>query len=381
MQFNSIIGQKAVKNKLLTSVHENRVAHTQMLLGPEGSGCLALSIAFAQYVNCKNRTESDSCGTCPSCVKFEKFSHPDLHFYFPTTTNDVVKKDPKSELFLNEWRDYLSGCNAYATQNSWYEKLNVGNKQGTIYTRDASDIVREISMKAFGAEYKVFIIWMAEKMHVSASNKLLKTFEEPPDKTLILLIAEKYELLLPTVRSRAQLIKVPKLLDEEIADELFSSTQADEEEAKDIALLAGGNWNLALQTYENAGETQNNFVLFRKWLRLCFRPGNYLELNSLNAELARIGRERQKSFLGYGLETIHNSILHNQGNSAYVKKNGDELDFSKRFAPYINESNQSDIYQMLNQAIYHVERNAHGAILFSDLSFKVSDLLHKKSKM
>jgi DNA polymerase-3 subunit delta' len=313
-------------------------------------------------------------------VKFEKFSHPDLHFFFPTTTNDAVKKDPRSELFLSDWRDYLTGCHAYATQAGWYQKLKVGNKQGTIYTRDASDLVREISLKPYEAAYKVFIIWMAEKMHESASNKLLKTFEEPPEKTLIILLAEKYELLLPTVRSRAQLIKVQKLRDEEIAAELFATTQADEEEARDIAMLAGGNWNLALETYEHAEETQNNFMLFRKWLRLCFRPGNYLDLHALNGELARIGRERQKSFLNYGLETIHNSILHNQENAGFVNKSGEELDFSQKFAPYINEANQTDIYKLLNEAIYHVERNAHGAILFSDLSFKLGDLLRSNGR-
>jgi DNA polymerase-3 subunit delta' len=234
-------------------------------------------------------------------------------------------------------------------------------------------------MKAYEAEYKVFIIWMIEKMHESASNKLLKTFEEPPDKTLIILIAENYELLLPTVRSRAQLIKVPKLPDQEIADALFTSTQVEEAEAMDIALLANGNWNLALESYEHADETQSNFILFRKWLRLCFQPGNYLKLNSLNGEISRMGRERQKSFLGYGMETIHNSILHNQGNASYVKKRGEELNFSERFAPYIHEQNQAEIYQLMNEAVYHIERNAHAAILFSDLSFKIGELLKVKA--
>lgn len=375
MQFNTVIGQQEVKNKFLSSVRENRVAHTQLLLGPEGAGCLPLSIAFAQYINCRRRTETDSCGECPSCIKFSKFAHPDLHFYFPTTTNDAIKKDPKSELFLNDWRDYLTGCNAYATQAGWYAHLQVGNKQGTIYTRDASDLIRQISLKPYEAEYRALIIWMAERMHESASNKLLKTFEEPPDKTLIIIIAENYDLLLPTVRSRAQLIKVPRLQDQQIADALFSITQADKQQAGDIALLAGGNWNQAVEIYENAEETQHNFLLFRKWLRLCFRPGNYLELHAINTELARIGRERQKSFLGYGLEIIHNSILHNHSNPDFVKKSGEELDFSEKFAPYINEQNQSIIYQLLNQAIYHIERNAHAGILFSDLSFKLIDLL------
>jgi len=225
MQFKSIIGQQEVKRKLVKSVHENRVAHTQLILGPEGSGSMALAIAFIQFINCKNKTETDSCGVCPSCIKYQKFSHPDLHLYFPSTTNNRVKKDPKSKLFLPEFREYLEHCSAYPTQQGWYGKLGVGNKQGTIYTRDAADIVQEMSLKSYEAEYKTFIIWMPERLHESASNKLLKTFEEPPDKTLILLVGERYELLLPTVRSRAQLVKVTKLKDDEVADALFNAAR------------------------------------------------------------------------------------------------------------------------------------------------------------
>jgi DNA polymerase-3 subunit delta' len=380
MQFKSIIGQKTVIKKLLTGIHENRVAHSQLFLGPEGCGSLALAIAFVQYINCSHRNETDSCGICPSCIKFQKFSHPDLHFYFPTTTNNSVKKDPKSQLFYNDWRGYLESCGAYPTQNGWYETLGVGNKQGTIYTRDASDISHEISLKPYEAEYKTFIIWLPERMHESASNKLLKTFEEPPAKTIFILVSERYELLLSTIRSRAQLIKVSKLTDDEIIEALYSRTEASEEIAKNIAMVANGNWNMALDIFENAEETQSNFILFRQWLRLCFRPGNYIELNKLNGELARIGRERQKRFLNYGLETIHSSILHNEGNSTKVKKSGEEFEFSQKFAPYINQDNQTEIYHLLNESIYHIERNAHGGILFSDLSFKMGDLLKKKKK-
>jgi len=378
MQFKSIIGQQEVKRKLVKSVHENRVAHTQLILGPEGSGSMALAIAFIQFINCKNKTETDSCGVCPSCIKYQKFSHPDLHLYFPSTTNNRVKKDPKSKLFLPEFREYLEHCSAYPTQQGWYGKLGVGNKQGTIYTRDAADIVQEMSLKSYEAEYKTFIIWMPERLHESASNKLLKTFEEPPDKTLILLVGERYELLLPTVRSRAQLVKVTKLKDDEVADALFSKTEATEEEAFQISLTANGNWNLALEVYENAEETQTNFLLFRQWLRLCFRSGNFIDLNKLNGELARLGRERQKSFLNYGLEIVHSSIQHNQGNGQIVKKTGEELEFSEKFAPYINPANQTEIYTLLNESIYHIERNVHAGILFSDLSFKVGDLLKKR---
>lgn len=380
MQFKSIIGQEAIKKRLLSSLRENRVAHTQLFLGPEGSGAFSLALAFVQYINCKNPSENDSCGVCPSCVKFQKFAHPDLHFFFPTTTNDKVKKDAKSALFLNEWRSYLDEVEAYPTQNGWYEFLNVGNKQGTIYVRDASDIVQTVSVKPYEARYKTLFIWMAERLHESASNKLLKTFEEPPDNTLIFIFSERYELLLPTVRSRAQLVKVDQLTDGAIADALVSKKGASNTLAHDIALLAGGNWNLACEIFENADENQENFINFRKWLRLCFKPGNYIELNKFNGDIARSGRENIKRFLAYGLDVIHSSILHNSGNDKQVKKAGEELDFSRKFAPYINRNNQSEIYKMLNEAIYHIERNAHAGILFSDMSFRMNTLLLKGAK-
>jgi len=225
MQFKQIIGQKKVIERLLSSYRENRVAHTQLFLGSEGTGAFALALAFAQYINCEQKQEGDSCGICLSCIKFKNFAHPDLHFFFPTTTNDKVKKDPKSELFLDEFREYLAKSDTYITQRGWYEHLKVGNKQGSIFVRDASDVIAKMSLKPYEAPYKIFIIWMAEKLNVATSNKLLKTFEEPPENTIIILTAERYELLLPTVRSRAQLIKVPKINTEDLEEALKDKLQ------------------------------------------------------------------------------------------------------------------------------------------------------------
>ncbi len=375
MQFKNIIGQKKVINRLLKSYQENRVAHTQMFLGPEGSGTFALALAFAQYINCEQKQESDSCGVCASCVKFEKFSHPDLHFFFPTTTNDSVKKDPKSELFLNEFRAYSKESSCYLTQSSWYDHLKVGNKQGSIFVRDASDIILKMALKSYEAAYKVIIIWMAEKLNESASNKLLKTFEEPPENTLIILVAERYELLLSTVRSRAQLIKVPKISTKDIQDALMSKMEINAEKAADIAMLSLGNWNLAQNLIENSEEVQANFIAFRKWLRYCFRPGDYIDINKFNSDIARTGREKQKGFLNYGLDMVHQCMLHNEYQDELVLKNGEERDFSAKLAPFINASNQLEIYKLLNEAVYHIERNANPTILFTDLSFKLIDLL------
>ena len=374
MQFKNIIGQKQVVNRLLSSYRENRVAHTQLFLGTEGSGAFALALAFAQYINCEQKQEGDSCGKCASCMKYEKFSHPDLHFFFPTTTNDKVKKDPKSELFLEEFREYLGESKGYITQNGWYGQLKVGNKQGVINVRDASDIIAITSLKPYEAPYKVIMIWLAEKLNDTTSNKLLKTFEEPPENTLIMLVAERYELLLPTVRSRAQLIKVPKIGAEDLKKALESRLNIDKEKAAEIASLSSGNWNLALDIAENSEEAQSNFITFRQWLRYCFKPDNYLGLHKFIIELARMGREKQKALLNYGLSMVHFSMLHNQDHQDLVVKDGEELEFSKKLAPFINLSNQEEIYRLLNEAVYHIERNAHPGILFSDLSFKLIDI-------
>lgn len=375
MQFKDIIGQRQVIERMCSSYRENRVAHTQLLLGTQGTGVFPLAMAFAQYINCQQKQDNDSCGLCPSCKKYEKLSHPDLHFFFPTTTNDSVKKDPKSELFLNEFRSYAIESGSYISQSGWYNHLKVGNKQGSIFVRDASDIIQKMALKSYEAPYKVIIIWMAERLNDSASNKLLKTFEEPPENTIIILIAERYEHILPTVRSRSQLLKIPKIAKRDIKEALVSRFSLEVEKAETIAALSSGNWNLAQDLLENTEEVQAHFIAFRQWFRYCFKPGDFIEINKFNADIARMGREKQKGFLNYGLDMVHQSILHNQRHNDLVLKNGEELDFSSKLAPFINASNQQEIYQLLNEAVYHIERNAHPGILFTDLSFKLIDLL------
>ncbi len=376
MQFSSIIGQKALISKLISAHNENRVAHTQLFLGNDGSGTLPLAIAYAQYLLCTDKIDNDSCGVCPSCKKFEKIAHPDLHFYYPTATTQSVKKDPKSSLFLDYWRSYITDNDGYISLNGWLDHLGVGNKQGYIRKDDANEIISKLSFKAYEGSYKVIIIWMVDKMNESASNKLLKTFEEPPENTVLILIGNKYEQLLPTVRSRAQLVKVPRLKDEDIIQKL-QSTGVSLEEANKLATLSCGNWNTVKEIEDNAGETQANFINFRKWLRLCFQPRDYSELLKFNQEMSKLGREKQKSFLNYGIEVIHSSIQNNFNNTDNIKKAGEELDFTRKFSQFINDSNQKEIYKALNEAIYHIERNAHAGILYSDLSFKIVDLIAK----
>jgi len=382
MKFSEVIGQQAVKQRLLASVRGNRVAHTQLFLGPEGSGTLPLAIAFAQYLSCPHKHDNDSCGTCPSCIKYQKFAHPDLHFIFPTATNDKVKKNPQSELFQEEWLNFLQKNRGYVTQSSWYETLGVGNKQGTIYARDANDVVKLLGFKPYEAKYKVVIIFQAERLHISASNKLLKSLEEPPDNTLIILIAERYEMIIPTVRSRAQLVKVPKLQMADIQDALLQQFpgKINAEQAPELTALSHGNWNLALELMEQVDESEYNFVKFRDWMRLCFRGNDYLALHGLIQELSRLGREKQKRFLIYGLQVMHNSLLINTKLDLSVVAGAGEKDYLQKFAPYVNAANQKQMYELLNEAVYHIERNAHPGILFADLSFKLSELMQEGKK-
>jgi len=379
MQFRDIIGQEEVKAKLLNTYKEGRVAHTQLFLGPEGSGALPLAIAFSQFLNCKNKQENDSCGKCSSCIKYQKFSHPDLHFVFPSNKPEKTTENPSSELYNKHWIEYMQKVNGYGVQNDWYSFLNIGNKQGNIYARDANNLIKALSFKSFEATYKVAIIWMAERMDASPANKLLKTFEEPPEDTLIFLIAERYEMLLPTVRSRAQLVKVPKLNEVVLRNALKQQPDINDSQIDEIVANANGNWSRALMLSSQIEEDHTNFEQFREWLLLCYKY-DYPALFSFVQKLATIGREKQKSFLQYGLQVIHNSIQINANNTNLVTGKPDEKTFFASFAKYINKSNQYDFYEALNEAVYHIERNAHPAILFGDLSLTLVVLLNRGRK-
>ena len=383
MQFKDIIGQQGAKSKLLKAHKEGRVAHAQLFLGPEGSGALPLAIAFGQYVNCTNKQENDSCGTCSSCIKFEKYSHPDLHFIFPSNKPEGFKENPSSELFTKQWIEYINQANGYAVQNDWYSFLNIGNKQGNIYARDANNLIRILSFKPYEARYKIAIIWMAERMDASPANKLLKTFEEPPEDTLIFLVAERYELLLPTVRSRAQLVKIPKLKENDIKIALNHAAETNSNinlsNINHIVTNATGNWNKAFTLSTQTEEDQTNFENFREWLLLCYKF-DYPAIFKFVQKLGGLGREKQKNFLRYGLQVVHNSIQINNKNGQVVAGGNNEKTFFNSFAKYINQANQYDFYNALNEAIYHIERNAHPAILFGDLSLTLAVLLNRGRK-
>jgi DNA polymerase III subunit delta' len=379
MLFADVIGQEALKQQLIQSVAENRVSHAQLFLGAAGSGKFALALAYAQYINCKSRSATDSCGVCPSCVKISKLTHPDLHFVFPTTTNKKVKKDAESRLFMEEWRQFVLEQQAYIGLNDWFSFIGVENKQGTIYVRDANEIIRKLGFKAYEGEYKVMIIWMAEKINLQAANKLLKLLEEPPDKTLFILVAEEQDQILATVRSRSYMVKIPRIADEAVIDALSSKYNIRRADAQSAALIAHGNWLEAQRLYENAEDEKYNFQTFQQWMRLCYR-GVYGELLDFTASLSRIGREKQKSFLNYALQVFRNGLLINNQLDRLVRTAEEERDFNRKFSAFVNHQNAMPMVKLMEDGIQHIERNAHAGILFADISFKMVKLLKVKVK-
>lgn len=378
MRFKDVIGHTEIKENLIQTINDNRISHSQLFLGPEGSGNLIMALAYAQYIACVNKDSSDSCGQCPSCIKYEKLQHPDLHFAFPV----CGPKQAVSDRFLPEWREMVLE-NPYASLYDWTQAMGVDNKQMSIAKDEAQEINKRLSLKSFEGAYKVMLIWMPEKMNITAANKLLKIIEEPPQKTLFLLVANSSEDMIGTILSRTQTVKIPRLSDEMISSALQKKAVSPELAAQ-ISELAEGDFNRALKLQKDAAFNAFNADRFIEWMRLCFQALKSKDLEKLVAwtdSMSRIGREAQKNFLKYASQIIRKSLLQNYGVGQLAKTSIDKGSFSmENFSPYIHADNCMEIIEELNLAYRHVERNANPKILFLDTSFKIARLLHVKLK-
>lgn len=371
MLFKEIIGQQLVKARLIRSVNEGRISHAQLFLGPQGSGSLAMAVAYAQYICCNNKREDDACGECLSCIKYNKLVHPDLHFVYPV----ALSKDTRtSSDVISEWRNAFLN-NPYISLFNWFDQLNAENKQAVIGVEESGDILRKLSLTTYESEYKIMIIWQAEKMNQAAANKLLKILEEPPDKTLFLLICENEEQLLRTIVSRTQLIKINKLKDEELAHALVANNGLSPAEAEKIAHLTDGNYAEALSLIGENENASQNLASFQKLMRASLKFDPKAVMLWID-EIAAAGRERQKFFLNYALHIMRESLVLNYADASLLKLSAEEQDFVKKFSPFIHATNVERFIEELNLAHYHMERNANAKILFMDLAFKFNELLN-----
>lgn len=374
MFFRQVIGHAALKRKLILSVNKDRISHAQMFLGPEGSGTLPLALAFACYISCSGEKGDDACGTCPSCLKYQKLIHPDLHFIFPVIKPDGAKK-VVSDMFIHQWREAVL-ANPYLNLNQWYETIEADNKQGSIFVDDSDDIIRKLSLKTYESEYKIVIIWMAEKINVQAGNKLLKILEEPPSKTVFLLICENTSSILPTILSRVQLVKVGKIETRELYDTLILRQGLEETRAAEIAKLADGNYFNAMQLLQENDEN-TNLAKFIPFMRLSYM-NDFNSLLSWVDEISKLGREKQKEFLIYCLRVLRENFILNIDAQQLSRLSESEKEFSSKFSKFIHSGNISALAEEFNRAHYHIESNGYDRLVFLDLAIQVSQLIKRE---
>jgi len=388
MLFSQITGLQDVKNNLINSVSNSKIAHAQLFWGAEGSANLAMAVAYATLLNCGDKQEQDACGKCPSCIKYNKLIHPDLHFIFPAISTEQKSKeaDEKARInFLNQWRNFFTE-NPYAELHEWAEYLGAENKQCSIAVAESRNLINKLSLKAFEAQYKTVIIWLPEMMNAAAANAMLKILEEPHERTVFILVANSLEMILPTILSRCQLVKIRSFNNNEIVNILTSEYGVKKQAAQQIAQITDGNLNRAILL---CAETQNDHLnFFKEWMRL-----NYINdikgLIEYSEKFQTLGRENQKSLLKYGLNIIRETLVCLIAQSAESRAQSgehhtqltrfpaDELDFINKFSKTLNETSVENFYNLFNDACYHIERNANPRILFINLSLLINELFVK----
>jgi DNA polymerase III subunit delta' len=374
MNFAQVPGQKEIKGKLLRSVKEERVSHAQLFAGREGCGSMALALAYARYISCENRSDIDSCGTCKSCVKYEKLIHPDLHFVFPVIKGKKVT-DPVSDNYLGEWREFVKRS-PYFTLNNWMDSIEVGNAQGMIFASEASEIIKKLSLKTFESDFKIMIIWLPEKMHQATANKLLKMIEEPPEKTLFLLVSEEPDKVIPTILSRCQLVKIPSFSTSDIEKYLINRFNIATDKAADISLVSNGNITRAIELCENEDSSLTNLERFKSLMRFAWKR-DIISLINWSEEMASTGREAQKNFISFSLRLLRENLMLSldQHKNGLVFLTGYEADFSGKFHLSINQNNIYPLNEELNLVYSHIESNGNAKIIFLDLALKVTRLI------
>lgn len=386
-------------------VQHNRLSHALLFLGKEGSGALSLARAMAQYTVCEKvngktthqppttegpslfgdafdetkpatpnpqpETLKDSCGTCASCLKSAKLIHPDIHFSFPVIPKKSGDK-PVSTDYIVEWRQFMEKY-PYGNNYDWLQFIDAENKQGNITAHECNEIIRMMSLKSFEAEYKILIMWMPEMLG-KEGNKLLKLIEEPPPNTLFIFVAENDALILPTILSRTQLIKVPQLQNEDIATALQQQENIPAAKAQQVAAISDGNYHEALQQLSHADDDWE--VLLRDWLNSIAKTGPAAQVKWIE-EISKTGREKQKQFLQYFIHLLEHAIrLRMSGNTQTGNKNDD---FALRLNKLCSLEQQEAISQELDNAIYYIERNANAKMLFHALTIKLYHIISNNS--
>jgi len=380
MQFRIIPGYQQTINRLIKSHHNNRVGHALMFLGEEGSANLALATAFAQFINCSDKSEIDSCGVCNSCVKIEKYIHPDVHYYFPTAVTKKVPKKPTSEHYYEEWRNYLKKEHFVRLQD-WLEAFDASNKKNLIPTADSAKIIKDLSLKSFESDYRIAIIWLPEKMNAEAANKLLKIIEEPPENVFFFLVTENLDAVISTIRSRTQLIRIGKVSNNAMSTWLKSikSGLSDDDYTKAVR-IGEGNPSMALKSLKTELRDEDLTEYFIQWARICYESRKKMpDIIDWSDNMSRKNKEEQKNFLIYGLDFFRSGLIDMSGAIELNHHSREEKMHVSKFSKLLNPKNSTKIIASFEEANMALERFVNSKILFMNLSVEFGELINPKN--
>lgn len=381
MNFNEVIGQKDAKERLKQLIDGGRLPHAILLCGPSGCGKMALALAFASYLLCREHgKDGEPCGVCNQCKMISKWEHPDLHFTFPTIKLPSMGSDhkPVSDDFIREWREMLAKS-PYFSMTQWMEKIGAENQQAIITAGESDELARKLGMKSSQGGYKVSIVWLPERMNTECANKLLKLIEEPPSQTVFVMVSEEPSRLLETIRSRTQHIDIKRIDTEDIRQALVERRGIDGEAAMRTARIANGSWLKALETLSADNENNQFLEMFKSLMRLAYMR-NVRELKLWSETMQTLGREKQKRFLEYFMRLVRENFMFNFNKPELNYMTQGEEDFAKNFARFINEDNIIPISEMADKAMRDIGQNANAKIVFFDIALRMIVLLIPPSK-
>lgn len=374
MYFKDIIGQEEIKRRLIQSAQQGIVPHAQLFCEPEGAGAFPLALAYARYLNCAHPSETDACGKCPSCLKYDALMHPDLYFVFPIVANKEKKREICDD-YLSEWRNFLND-RPYFNLNTWLNYLGAENKQAIIYAKESDEIIRKLSLKAYEANYRVLMVWLPEKMNETCANKLLKMIEEPPAHTLFLLISNNPDLIIGTIQSRSQRINIRAIAIDAIIRTLMSKFGLSPDDAKNVGHIANGNFIKAMEVISLSEENKLYLELFKGMMRNSWSK-NVKGMKEAAELFISLGRERQKDFLSFVQRMIRENFIYRFQEPDLNYMNHEEASFSTKFSPFVNERNVYDLMAELEKADVQITQNVNPKMIFFDLSLKITVLLKR----
>ncbi|MDR1974985.1 MAG: hypothetical protein LBQ31_10040 [Bacteroidales bacterium] len=385
MQFKDIISQQKLIARLIEAAGQGRIAHAQLFFGPEGSQKLPVALAYAQFINCKNKILSsdgkpiDSCGKCSSCIKFSRLEHPDLHFFFPNNDNATIEKS-RSLDYLPLWRKIFAEYRGEFSYQTWVNAMEIGvNRQAIINKADCDTLLGALNLRRFEADYRIVIIWMAEKISDTISATLLKTLEEPEDGTVFILITEDPDNIIATIRSRTQLVRFFKLSESEVEQELVSQFGISPNIARIAAQKSNGNIIEGLKKAQNNEQDNEFHKEFVSWMRYCYAVDVPSILN-FSEKMKSLSREKIKYFLSSSLEEFRRCLLIRYSAEKHIKVTDEQKVFSTKFSSFVHKNNIDKFYSIINQTIYNTDRNGNIPLLLTDASLRFCKIFEAEKK-